>query len=475
MKLRFQAKANDESVILSMKIIDVICVASSGLVAYLILNDGEAPQSFYYQALIIAGGLSPFIFQSASFYESWRGRSMLSHFRAIGSGISALMVLLVVIAAVTKTTSWFSRYWFAAWAGLMFFELFSVKRLTLYAVSRLRKQGWNQRGIVIYGEGEVSDYVRNTIETAEETGFEIVTTIDSAEDRMLSQHTDDHLAQSRLELRGIAALAESVRSKSVKEVWLALPMQSADLAQRVVYALRHSTVTVRFIPDVFIFSLLVGRSVTEIAGIPMVNFNADPITGSDRILKELEDRVLAFLILIFISPILLLVAIAIKLESRGPVLYKQERHGWEGKVIKVYKFRSMHVIEGSHEFKQATKNDARLTRVGAWIRKTSLDELPQFFNVLQGRMSIVGPRPHAVQQNNFYLDKVEHYFQRHKVKPGITGLAQINGWRGETDTLDKMKGRIEYDLQYIQNWSIWLDFKIIALTVFRVFKDKNAY
>ncbi|MEK7357424.1 MAG: exopolysaccharide biosynthesis polyprenyl glycosylphosphotransferase, partial [Bdellovibrionota bacterium] len=194
------------------------------------------------------------------------------------------------------------------------------------------------------------------------------------------------------------------------------------------------------------------------------------------LIKEAEDRILAAIILVLISPLLLVIAIALRLDSKGPVLFKQRRHGWDGKIINVYKFRSMVIHEEEDgQLTQATRNDARVTRIGAFLRRTSLDELPQFYNVLQGRMSIVGPRPHAMAHNEFYKDQVEHYFQRLKVKPGITGWAQVNGWRGETDTLEKMQKRVEYDLYYIQNWSLWFDLKIIALTVFRGFVHDRAY
>ncbi|EGS2093411.1 exopolysaccharide biosynthesis polyprenyl glycosylphosphotransferase, partial [Escherichia coli] len=175
------------------------------------------------------------------------------------------------------------------------------------------------------------------------------------------------------------------------------------------------------------------------------------------------------------SPILILIALSVKLTSKGPVIFRQIRYGMDGKPIKVYKFRSMNVMENDENVKQATKNDTRVTKVGAFLRKTSLDELPQFFNVITGQMSIVGPRPHAVAHNELYRDLIEGYMLRHKVKPGITGWAQINGWRGETDTLDKMKMRVEYDLAYIREWSIWLDIKIIFLTVFKGFVNKSAY
>lgn len=194
-----------------------------------------------------------------------------------------------------------------------------------------------------------------------------------------------------------------------------------------------------------------------------------------RLTKAIEDLVLGAIIFLLISPLLVLIAIAIKATSPGPVLFKQKRHGWNGEVINVYKFRSMVVHESKGSIEQAKRADVRVTPLGAFLRRTSLDELPQFFNVLQGRMSIVGPRPHAVEHNEYYKELVPRYMLRHKVKPGITGWAQIHGFRGETDTLEKMENRVEYDLYYIEHMSVWLDLKIIVLTLFKGFRHQNAY
>jgi Undecaprenyl-phosphate glucose phosphotransferase len=215
---------------------------------------------------------------------------------------------------------------------------------------------------------------------------------------------------------------------------------------------------------------------SEVAGMPVLNLTASPMVGFARFLKGLEDRALALLILLLVSPLMVAIAIGIKLSSPGPVLFKQKRHGWDGKPITVWKFRTMQVHqEENGKVTQATRNDSRVTKLGALLRRTSVDELPQFFNVLQGKMSIVGPRPHAIEHNEFYKDSINQYMLRHKVKPGITGWAQINGYRGEIDNLEKMEKRIEYDLFYIENWSIWFDLKIIAATLIKGFINKNAY
>src|SRR5574343_400347 len=208
---------------------------------------------------------------------------------------------------------------------------------------------------------------------------------------------------------------------------------------------------------------------------PVVSVCETPFTGSNGIVKRGSDIVLSLLILLLISPILLVVAAMVKLSSPGPVIFKQRRYGLDGKEIIVYKFRSMTVCEDGAQIAQARKGDQRVTRLGAILRKTSLDELPQFINVLQGRMSIVGPRPHAVAHNEMYRKLIKGYMVRHKVKPGITGWAQVNGYRGETETLDKMQARIDYDLDYLRNWSLKLHVLIILKTVRLVLKDQSAY
>ncbi|HHE6269788.1 TPA: undecaprenyl-phosphate glucose phosphotransferase, partial [Klebsiella pneumoniae] len=224
----------------------------------------------------------------------------------------------------------------------------------------------------------------------------------------------------------------------------------------------------------FTFNILQSRT-EEINGVPVVPLFDTPLSGINMVFKRLEDIIVSSIILLFISPILVAISLAVKLSSPGPVIFRQIRYGMDGKPIKVWKFRSMTVMENDDRVIQATKNDTRVTKVGKFLRSTSLDELPQFFNVLFGQMSVVGPRPHAVSHNEQYRSLIHGYMLRHKVKPGITGLAQINGWRGETDTLEKMEKRIEYDLLYIRGWSIWLDLKIIFLTVFKGFINKSAY
>jgi putative colanic acid biosynthesis UDP-glucose lipid carrier transferase len=265
-----------------------------------------------------------------------------------------------------------------------------------------------------------------------------------------------------------------VRENKIKIVFIALPMTLQDRVDALLEGLRDTTVSIYYIPDVRMVDMIQSRSF-DIEGVPMIALCETPFTGRKAIIKRLSDIVLSILILILVSPILLACAIGVRLSSPGPILFRQKRYGLDGAEISVYKFRSMTVCENGADVKQATRNDVRITPFGNFLRTKSLDELPQFFNVLQGRMSIVGPRPHAVAHNELYRTQVKGYMIRHKVKPGITGWAQVNGSRGETDTVDKMEKRIQYDLDYLRTWSLAMDLLIILKTVGVVVKDENAY
>ena len=272
----------------------------------------------------------------------------------------------------------------------------------------------------------------------------------------------------------LAQLSDYVRDKGVREVYITLPLGSQPRIVELLEQVQGTTASLFFVPDVFGISIIQGR-LQDMNGVPVVGICETPFTGTNQLVKRLSDIVLASIILVLISPILLLVALGVKLSSPGPIIFKQRRNGLDGEEIIVYKFRSMRALDNGSVVKQATKDDPRITRFGAFIRRTSLDELPQFINVLQGRMSIVGPRPHAVAHNEEYRKLIKAYMVRHKVKPGITGWAQVNGLRGETDTIDKMKARVEYDLEYLRNWSLALDLQIILRTVRLVVFDRHAY
>jgi len=275
-------------------------------------------------------------------------------------------------------------------------------------------------------------------------------------------------------LGNIAALPVFARDDRIENIYISLPMASQPRILTLLDELRDTTASIYFVPDIFVTDLIQGR-MDSVSGLPVVAVCETPFTGLSGMIKRSYDIVLSLLILGLTLPALLVIAIAIKVTSPGPVIFKQRRYGLDGREIIVYKFRSMTVVEDGAEVRQAQKNDARVTPLGGFLRRTSLDEFPQFLNVLQGRMSIVGPRPHAVAHNEMYRKLIKGYMLRHKVKPGVTGWAQVNGYRGETETLDKMSARIDHDLDYLRNWSPRLDFYIIAKTAWILLADRSAY
>ncbi len=273
---------------------------------------------------------------------------------------------------------------------------------------------------------------------------------------------------------GLADVAPYVRANGINEVYITLPLGSQPRILELLEGLQGTTASIYFVPDVFGISIIQGR-LQDMNGVAVVGICETPFTGTNELIKRLSDIVLASIIVVLISPVLLAIAIGVKLSSPGPVIFRQRRNGLDGSEITVYKFRSMRTMDDGSVVAQATKDDPRVTPFGAFLRRTSLDELPQFFNVLQGSMSIVGPRPHAVAHNEQYRQIIKAYMVRHKVKPGITGWAQINGLRGETETIEKMKARVEYDLEYLRNWSLGLDLQIIVRTLRVVLFDRKAY
>jgi putative colanic acid biosysnthesis UDP-glucose lipid carrier transferase len=272
----------------------------------------------------------------------------------------------------------------------------------------------------------------------------------------------------------ISGLPGFAKDNQIELIYVSLPMASQPRIVSLLDGLHDTTASIYFVPDIFVTDLIQGR-MDSVSGLPVVAVCETPFMGVNGIIKRSSDVLLSLLILVLVSPLLLLTALAVRLSSPGPVFFTQRRYGLDGHEIIVYKFRTMSVCEDGSMIEQARKQDARVTPLGRWLREYSIDELPQFVNVLQGRMSIVGPRPHAVAHNEMYRKLITGYMVRHKVKPGITGWAQVNGYRGETEELDKMKGRIHYDLDYLRNWSLRLDLYVIAKTIWVVLFQKNAY
>jgi putative colanic acid biosynthesis UDP-glucose lipid carrier transferase len=283
-----------------------------------------------------------------------------------------------------------------------------------------------------------------------------------------------HADASGKVLGGLAELVPYVRQHSVKDVYITLPLSEQPRIRALLAGVQSTTASIFFVPDLSAVGMILGR-LRVVNGLPVVGICETPFTGINGLVKRASDIVLASLILVLVAPLMLALAIGVKLSSPGPVIFRQRRNGLDGEEIWIYKFRSMSTQDNGTVVKQATRDDPRITPFGRFIRRNSLDELPQFLNVLQGRMSIVGPRPHAVAHNDLYSPTIKAYMVRHKVRPGITGWAQVNGLRGETETLEKMRARVEYDLEYLRTWSLWLDLKIILRTVRVAFFDSQAY
>lgn len=439
------------------RILDIFSILSCAYLAYVIRFHYEPS----HEKLIFLSAIGALLFQVFSsfsnIYNSWRGYYGFSLARniTISWGLSGLSVLAIL--TLTKTSEDFSRLWLIYWWSGSYIALLLNKAVVYGFAAKLRTRGANHKKVTVIGNTSNISDIKSQIEKSKWTGFDILNTFSI-------ENTSNH-----------GNLIELSISKEAQEIWIAMPITEGPLIQKILNSLRNHTQNVRLIPSVSDLRLL-NHKVNQVAGLQLIDLSVSPLDeGSNAIIKRLFDISFSLITLIFISPVMLIIAAIIKITSPGPALFKQDRNGIHGKEISVYKFRSMHAHKEQGMITQATKNDNRITPVGAFLRKSSLDELPQFINVLQGKMSVVGPRPHAVSHNEEYSEIVDSYMRRHKVKPGITGWAQINGYRGETDTLDKMEKRVDFDLYYIDNWSIWFDIKIVVMTVFKGFFDKNAY
>jgi putative colanic acid biosynthesis UDP-glucose lipid carrier transferase len=452
---------------------DLLAVAAAGYIAhFLTFQELHLPTS-YRIAVVLSLSLMLTVSSWAGLYTSWRGRSYLDHARRATLVWLSVLAILILLAFFMQLSEPLARPWLG-WLAITGWVLIVAVRLSVMMVLReLRHRGWNHKRVIIAGAGEWGAQTIRRIKSAAWVGMDVMCVVDHDPSR------HDAYVEG-VPLRGnYDRLPELIAEYGANEVWICMPLRSSrngvDKIEQIRQALRNTTVTQRLLPEIGDFRL-VNQPITEIIGLPVINLSTSPMHGINRLMKEIEDRVLAAMILMLVSPMMLLIALAIKLTSAGPIIFKQLRLGWDGKPIKVYKFRTMRVhCEEPGCLTQVTREDGRVTALGRLLRRTSLDELPQFFNVLQGRMSIIGPRPHAIEHNNYYMDQIDSYMQRHKVKPGISGWAQVNGLRGETDTIEKMKKRIQYDLYYIENWSLWFDLKIIFLTLSRGFVHPNAY
>jgi len=446
--------------------IDFIVVQTS--LFLLIHLRGEVITYLYIVIALIASVGFAFAAESNNLYRSWRlGQfsSIISNtFLSWMAGIFGVIIFLFF----SKTSLDISRLIIGSWVVFNCIALAGWRLIFYVFLFQRRRAGFYTKKVAILGLTPSGEMLADQFVNKPETGYTLVGFYD---ERVSSRQESKY---SKQVLGGINAGVEHAKAGKIDVIYIALPLAAQKRIESILRTLGDTTVDVFLVPDFFTFNLLNSR-LSQVGSIQTISVYQSPMKGPSRLLKRMEDILGAALILTLISLPMLFIALLVKLDSPGPVLFKQMRYGLDGLPIKVWKFRSMRCMDNGGVVQQAVQGDVRITRLGGFLRRTSLDELPQFINVLTGSMSLVGPRPHAVAHNEEYRQLVDFYMLRHMVKPGITGWAQINGWRGETDTIDKMEKRVEFDLEYIRNWSVGFDVKIIILTVFKGFVHKNAY
>ncbi len=414
-------------------------------------------------ALLCALFMRPVLSQTQkAFTSSWTiaGQIAIAWFFVVAA--------LLLLGYATKISAFYSRRALFAWFVLTPLLVLVVVLALRQWTGRFLLASGHARSVVVVGANRVSQRLIHDLRQHPQLGL--------AFKGLFDDRNADRLGELALpEIRGrFADIAAYVRTHRIDVIFIATPFRHLERTEKLLTELQDTTASIYFVPDVFVFDLIQSRT-TDLNGIPIVALRETPFMGWQGLAKRASDVVMASLILVGAAPFLVVIGLAIKLSSRGSVIFKQRRYGLDGEEIIVYKFRTMTVSEDGSSVEQTTKNDPRVTPVGRFLRKYSLDELPQLINVLQGGMSLVGPRPHAVAHNEAYRRLITGYMVRHKMVPGITGLAQVSGCRGETATIEDMKRRVEYDVQYLQHWSFMLDLRILARTLTIWFRDHNAY
>lgn len=444
------------------RIIDLVIIALSLRVAV----DYQGQEFTYHYVTLALTSVLVYLYLSdlMGLYRSWRGDTFFHLVLATLSVWGSSFLVLLLIAFFTTNLDIFSQDLLISWfIGALF--SFNIWRLGMFVFLKyIRLQGRNTRSYAIIGGTDAGVKLHDYISSHPELGLQF-------------KGFYDDRRSSRLPCERVGTFDDAInlaREGGVDQLYITLTLKAEERINQIILKCGDTTCDVYMVPDLLTLNLMNSR-VHHMGGQVSLSVFESPYMSSYRPVKRSIDIIFSVLILSLITIPMLFIAAAIKLTGGGPVIFKQRRYGLGGKPIEVWKFRTMTTAENGSNVVQATRNDPRITRLGAFLRKYSLDELPQFINVLKGDMSIVGPRPHAVAHNEEYRQKVTYYMLRHKVKPGITGWAQINGWRGETDTLDKMQQRIEHDLEYIRRWSPWFDIKIIFLTIFKGFTDDNVY
>jgi len=460
-------KQYGHTVILLLRFIDMAMLIGTAWVShYLWLRQWNIDQD--YRIAIALGTLAAIIFfEIGQVYRPWQNDAMRGEIARIVRAWVSAIVSVIAIVALVRLHFWFgsSYRWIITWWALGLVAVLAARSLLSLLLQWMRARGWSQGRILMVGLNQMAVAASRQLSHSSWAGLQVVGYVD--------EHSEAHILESDFllpKLGKLEELAAIVSRESIDEVWIAFPGEA--LAERAQHELRHLPVSIRLVIDCFAFKQSKFLSLNTVAGIPTLDVSVSPLHGINRYIKEIEDRLLAFMLLLLISPLLLFIAIGVKLSSPGPVFYRQVRVGWNNRSFMMLKFRSMPVdAEDQTGAVWAKPGENRATPFGAFLRKTSLDELPQLINVLTGDMSLVGPRPERPDFVEVFKEQIPNYMKKHMVKAGITGWAQVNGWRGDTD----LNRRIEHDLYYIQHWSLWFDMEIAFRTVLTGFINKNAY
>lgn len=431
------------------RILDLTVFIVSGIAAfylYVIYSGAELDFQRYF-SLILLGALA-FILLNGQLYRSWRSEGFFKLIQTVGAVVSKTWILIVFALLFTKSNDLYSRIWIVMWATLTFSSLLASRYAVLAFLGKLRSRGLNLKHVAIIGSGDIAQELQRRINHSPWAGFRV--------GHHLSTPSKEQL--------------EALSQETYDEIWLALAMDDHQKMPMIMEGLKNSTANVRFVPD-WLSYRLINHGVSEVLGIEMVDLYGSPMNGTNLLIKNIEDFVISFLAVVLLSPLFLLLAIMVKVSSPGPVFYRQTRVSWNGEHFEILKFRTMPVNNEEEGVIWGNSAQKTVSPLCHFIRKTSLDELPQFFNVLKGDMSVVGPRPERPEFVEKFKEEIPGYMKKHLVKAGITGWAQIHGWRGDTD----LEARIEHDLFYIDNWSLLLDLKIIFYTPLKGLINKNAY
>lgn len=447
-------------------VIDVtLAMGSLGLI---VIFSGSTTFNLYYRVLAAATALLMFIYYSRFGIYS-KHTNAFGTIMKILKAWGAVVATLIFLGFVTKTSAIFSRQIIIIWISFSFILQLLAHYIFPLLLGGLRGVERRKDYAVMVGAGQLGIYLATKINKNPWLRVRVIGVVDDNQEALSNWDLPEAPP-----LGSINDINSIISKHNIKSIYITLPMSESATIEKLYLGLLDKNIDIYWAPDIFDM-MLINHNVKELAGVPLLSLSESPLIGSHALAKSAFDRAIASVALIMLSPLMIATAIAIKLTSKGPVFFKQKRNGWDGEVFEVWKFRSMRDHkENNGAVRQATKNDPRVTTVGHFIRRTSIDELPQLFNVLLGQMSLVGPRPHALEHNNYYSKKIESYFARHRIKPGITGLAQVNGFRGETDTIGKMQKRVDYDMDYINNWSIMLDVQILFRTIFTLL-SKKAY